>query len=128
MPTTASQNVCVGAQELRAQRVTVHVIGLALKPDDLVKMACLPQMTGGACSTRRPPEQIGAAVEEALKLASSDAGRIEPPAAPKRALPGAPGQPRTERRDGAETAGRCASRTLSALPAGAESGAGEPGS
>ncbi len=80
------QNICVGAQELRAAGVTVHVIGLALKPDDLVKMACLPQMTGGRLFHTQTVEQIGAAVEEALKLASSDAGRIEPPpAAPKRA-------------------------------------------
>jgi Ca-activated chloride channel family protein len=34
------QNVCAGAQELRAAGITAHVIGLALKPDDLVKMAC----------------------------------------------------------------------------------------
>jgi Ca-activated chloride channel family protein len=79
------QNICVGAQELRAAGVTVHVIGLALKPDDLVKMACLPQMTGGRLFHAQTVEQIGAAVEDALKLASSDAGRIEPPAAPKRA-------------------------------------------
>jgi Ca-activated chloride channel family protein len=84
------QNVCVGAQELRAAGVTVHVIGLALKPDDLVKMACLPQMTGGRLFHSQTVEQIGVAVEEAMKLASSDAGRIEPPAAPKRApVPGA---------------------------------------
>jgi Ca-activated chloride channel family protein len=79
------QNVCVGAQELRAAGITVHVIGLALKPDDLAKMACLPQMTGGRLFHSQTVEQIGAAVEEALKLASSDAGRIEPAAAPKRA-------------------------------------------
>jgi Ca-activated chloride channel family protein len=85
------QNVCVGAQELRAAGVTVHVIGLALKPDDLVKMACLPQMTGGRLFHAQTVEQIGAAVEEAMKLASSDAGRIEPPAAAKRPPVPSPG-------------------------------------
>jgi hypothetical protein len=85
------QNVCVGAQELRAAGVTVHVIGLALKPDDLVKMACLPQMTGGRLFHAQTVEQIGAAVEEAMKLASSDAGRIEPPAAAEAAARAEPG-------------------------------------
>jgi Ca-activated chloride channel family protein len=85
------QNICVGAQELRAAGVTVHVIGLALKPDDLAKMACLPQMTGGRLFHSQTVEQIGVAVEEALKLASSDAGRIEPSAAPKRAPVPSPG-------------------------------------
>ena len=77
------QNVCVGAQELRAAGVTVHVVGLALKPDDLARTACLPQLTGGRLFHTQNAEQIAAAVEEALKLASNDAGRIEPPASAK---------------------------------------------
>ncbi len=77
------QNVCVGAQELRAAGVTVHVVGLALKPDDLARTACLPQLTGGRLFHAQNAEQIAAAVEEALKLASNDAGRIEPPASAK---------------------------------------------
>jgi Ca-activated chloride channel family protein len=79
------QNVCAVAQELRAAKLTAHVIGLGLKPEDLVKMACLPQATGGRLFNAQNVEQIGAAVEEALKLASSDAGRTEPIAPSPRA-------------------------------------------
>lgn len=81
------QNVCAGAQELRAAGVTVHVVGLALKPDDLAKMACLPQLTGGRLFHTQTLEQIGAGIEEALKLASSTAGRAEPSAAQPRRAP-----------------------------------------
>lgn len=78
------QNVCAGAQELRAAGIAVHVIGLGLKPDDLAKMACLPQATGGRLYNAQSLEQIGAGIEEALRLASSDAGRAEPVAQPRR--------------------------------------------
>jgi Ca-activated chloride channel family protein len=68
------QNICVGAQELRSAGITVHVVGLALKPDDAAKMACVPQITGGRFFNAQNAEQIGAAIEEALRLASGDAG------------------------------------------------------
>ena len=54
-------------------------------------MACLPQMTGGRLFNAPDREQIGAAIEEALQLASSDAGRIEPPAAAQRRPSPSPG-------------------------------------
>ena len=47
------------------------------------RMACLPQLTGGRLFNTQNAEQIAAAVEEALKFASNDAGRIEPPASAK---------------------------------------------
>ena len=79
------QNVCVAAQELRAAGVTVHVVGLAPEArrprEDGVPAA---DHGRAALQCADSAEQIGAAVEEALRLASSDAGRIEPPAAPKR--------------------------------------------
>jgi Ca-activated chloride channel homolog len=81
------QNVCVAAQELRAIGVTVHVVAIALKPDDLARTACLPQMTGGRLFHAQNAEQVAAGVEEALKLASSEAGRIEPAAPPKGSPP-----------------------------------------
>ena len=86
------QNVCVAAQELRATGVTVHVVSLALKPDDLAKTACLPQMTGGRLFHAQNVEQVATAVEEALKLASADPGRIEP-AAPPKSSPGPSARP-----------------------------------
>ena len=77
------QNVCVGAPGAEAAGVTVHVVGLGLKPDDLARTACLPQITGGRLFHTQNAEQVAAAVEEALKLASADAGRIESPPSPK---------------------------------------------
>ncbi len=74
------QNVCAGAQELRGAGIAVYVVGLALKPDETAKMACLPQTTGGRMFTPQNAGQVGAALEEALRLASSDAGGSPAPA------------------------------------------------
>ena len=75
------QNVCAVADELRRAGVTLHVVGLGLKPDDAARMACGPQQTGGKLFNARNAEQINSAVEEALQLASGDPGRADPPAA-----------------------------------------------
>ncbi len=66
------QNVCALAEELRRSGITAHVVSLASRPDDLARMACLPQLTGGRGFNARTPEQVTAAIEEALRLASSD--------------------------------------------------------
>jgi Ca-activated chloride channel family protein len=68
------QNVCVVADELRRAGLATHVVGLGLKPDDMGKMACLPQATGGRLVNVQTPEQVTAAVEELLRLAVGDAG------------------------------------------------------
>jgi Ca-activated chloride channel family protein len=73
------QNVCAAADELRRAGIVAHVVGLGLKPNDAAIMACLPQTTGGRLFNARTPEQIGAAVEEAFRLASSDPA-FAPPA------------------------------------------------
>lgn len=75
------QNVCAAAEELRRAGIVAHVVGLGLKPNDATTMACLPQTTGGRLFNARTVDQIGAAVEEALQLASSDAART-PSSAP----------------------------------------------
>jgi Ca-activated chloride channel family protein len=66
------QNVCIAAQELRGAGVPVHVVGLALKPEDAAKMACVPQITGGRLFNAQNAEQISTAIEDALRLASGD--------------------------------------------------------
>jgi Ca-activated chloride channel family protein len=78
------QNVCAIAQELRAARITTHVVGLGLRPDDAAKMACLPQMTGGRLVNALNSEQVTAGVEEVLRLAVGAAPRPGP---------GAPAEP-----------------------------------
>lgn len=90
------QNVCAAAEELKAAGITVNVVGLGVKPDDIPKMACLPQITGGRVINTTNEQQIGPAVEEAL-LASADAG-VQAPALP---TAGAPAPPATSlRQDG----------------------------
>src|SRR5262249_50249284 len=71
------QDLCAVAQELRATKIVVHVVGLGLKADDAAKMQCLPQLTGGRLFTTPVPMEVSAAIEEALLLASSDAGPNE---------------------------------------------------
>ena len=66
------QNICIAAQELRGTGITVHVVGLALKPDDAAKMACVPQATGGRFVNAQNADQINAAIEDAVRLASGD--------------------------------------------------------
>jgi Ca-activated chloride channel family protein len=92
------QNVCALAEELRRAGIVAHVVGLAWKPDDVARMACLPQLTGGRTYNTRTPEQVAAAVEEVLRLASSSepAGiGIAPPVAPARPSSPAPAVPAT---------------------------------
>ncbi len=72
-------DLCALAAELGKARIAVHAIGLALKPEDKPKMACLAQLTGGRLYNPTTPEQVGAAIDEALKLAS--AGAIPKPSA-----------------------------------------------
>lgn len=71
-------DLCALAAELGKANIKVHAIGLALKAEDRPRMACLPQLTGGKLYLAMTPEQVGAAVEEALQLAS--AGALPKPA------------------------------------------------
>jgi Ca-activated chloride channel homolog len=84
------QNVCAAAEVLRRSGLVAHVVGLGLKPEDATRMACLPQITGGRLFNARSAEQIGTSVEEALRLASGDAGGVDVPAAPTLARPAPP--------------------------------------
>jgi Ca-activated chloride channel homolog len=75
-------NLCAVATELRAASVTVHVVGLGLKPEDASKMQCLPQTTGGRFFNALTSEQVDPAIEGALRLASIGAEYgLPPPAA-----------------------------------------------
>lgn len=83
-------DLCTAATELRAAGLTVHVVGLGLKQEDVAKMACLTQATGGRYFNTQNAEQSASAIDEALRLASGDPGVPVPPAASPQAT-AAPG-------------------------------------
>jgi Ca-activated chloride channel homolog len=66
-------DLCPLASELRAAGVRAHVISLGPKPEDLAKMTCLPETTGGRLFFAQNAEQAEAAIEDALRLASNSA-------------------------------------------------------
>jgi Ca-activated chloride channel family protein len=80
-------DLCALASELRAGGIKAHVISLGPKPEDLAKMTCLPETTGGRLFLVQNAEQAEAAIEDALRLASSSAPGLSestrPPASPK---------------------------------------------
>ena len=82
-------------------------------------MACLPQITGGRLFNARTAEQIAANIEEALRLAGSEAVAHR---AAARAT-GGPADPAAERSGHPR---RWAAGALSARPARADHGGGEP--
>jgi Ca-activated chloride channel family protein len=70
------QDVCAAAAELGAAGITAHVVSLGLPPEELAKMACLPQATGGRHFTVDTVEQASTAIAEAVRLASSELAAI----------------------------------------------------
>ncbi len=70
------QDVCAAAAELGAAGVTAHVVSLGLVPEELAKMACLPQATGGRHFKVETVEQASTAIGEAVRLASSELAAI----------------------------------------------------
>jgi Ca-activated chloride channel family protein len=76
-------DLCAAAADLRAEGFTAHVVGLNVKTEDMAKMVCLPQATGGRHFNAQSAEQIAAYVEEALLLTASGMGGVEArPASP----------------------------------------------
>jgi Ca-activated chloride channel family protein len=66
-------DLCALASDLRAQQVRAHVISLAPKPEDLARMTCLPEITGGRLFYAQSAEQAEVAIDDALRLASNSA-------------------------------------------------------
>jgi Ca-activated chloride channel homolog len=66
------QDVCSAAAELGAAGITAHVVSLGVVPDELARMACLSQATGGRHFKVDTTEQATAAIGEAVRLASSE--------------------------------------------------------
>ena len=69
-------DLCAAAAELKTAGITAHVVGLNVKTEDMAKMVCLPQATGGRHFNAQNAEQVAAYVEEALLLTASEMGGI----------------------------------------------------
>lgn len=69
-------DLCTAAAELRAAGITAHVVGLGVKTEDMAKMACLPQTTGGRHFNAQSAEQAAEYIEEALLLSASEMGGV----------------------------------------------------
>jgi Ca-activated chloride channel homolog len=70
------QDVCAAAGELGAAGIAAHVVSLGLAPEELAKMACLSQATGGRHFKVETVEQASAAIGEAVRLAGSELAAI----------------------------------------------------
>src|SRR5262245_57030660 len=77
------QDVCAAAAELGAAGIATHVVSLGVPPDQIAKMTCLAQVTGGRHFKADTTEQAMAAIAEAVRLAGSEFATIGlAPAAP----------------------------------------------
>jgi len=89
-------DLCTLAGELRGAGIRAHVISLAPKAEDVAKMTCLPEATGGRLFLAQNAEQAEAAIEDALRLASNSApaqSESARPASPKAKEEGAAALP-----------------------------------
>jgi Ca-activated chloride channel homolog len=73
-------DVCAAAAELRAEQITAHVVGVGAKADDIAKMACVPQLTGGKHLNAQSAGQVAGLIEEVLQQSSLGGGASQPPA------------------------------------------------
>ena len=77
-------DLCTLASEFRAAGVRAHVISLAPKPEDIAKMTCLPEATGGRLFLAQTAEQAEAAIEDAMRLATSGVPTVSDSTKPAR--------------------------------------------
>src|SRR5262245_16147662 len=83
-------DLCTLATELRGAGVRAHVISLAPKPEDVAKMTCLPEATGGRLLLAQTAEQAEAAIEDAVRLASTSLPTVSESSKPARGSEGSP--------------------------------------
>lgn len=62
---------CAAAAELSAAGITAHVVSIGIPPEDVAKIACLPQATGGRHFVAQNAEQLAAFIGEAVRLSSN---------------------------------------------------------
>jgi Ca-activated chloride channel homolog len=66
-------DLCTAAAEFSTAGITAHVVSIGVPPEDLAKMACLPQATGGRHFVAQNAEQLAAFIGEAVRLSSNQA-------------------------------------------------------
>jgi Ca-activated chloride channel family protein len=64
-------DLCAAAAEFSAAGITAHVVSIGTPPQDLAKMACLPQATGGRHFAAQNAEQLAAFIGEAVRLSTN---------------------------------------------------------
>ena len=76
-------DTCELAQELGQDHpgLVVHVIGLGLPKDEVQALSCLASTTGGRFFKAEQVQEIGTALEQAVKLAAGPPATAVPPAA-----------------------------------------------
>lgn len=72
-------DVCAAAAELRAEQITAHVVGVGAKVEDIAKMACVPQLTGGKHLNAQNAGQVADLIEEALQQSGLGGSAVQPP-------------------------------------------------
>jgi Ca-activated chloride channel family protein len=78
-PDDCRQDVCAAATELAAAGIAVHVVSLGVGANDLAKMSCLWQATGGRHFKADTIELLEVSIAEALAVASGDSTAVGAP-------------------------------------------------
>ena len=79
-PDNCQADPCAALGDLQKAhpKVVVHVVSLAMKREDVEKMACLTRATGGSLVEAGNLQQINAAIEAALRAAGAGAALPQP--------------------------------------------------
>lgn len=88
-PDNCQQDICAAASEIAAAQpgVPIHVVALGLRKEDVQRMSCVATATKGKIFDAQNAAQATSAIEDALKLASADAGMPDAPPVPAAAAP-----------------------------------------
>lgn len=94
------QDACEAALEIgkTLPGVPVHVVSLAVEPEDLPRLSCIAKATGGKFYDVKDAAGIQPALDEAAKLAMLAPGASAPSASAAPSLPAAPAGPGTNLR------------------------------
>ncbi len=76
-PDNCQQDACAAASEIKRDHpgVRVHVISMGLKKEDVPRVSCLAQTTGGRHYDAQSGSQVATFIEASVALASTDASR-----------------------------------------------------
>jgi Ca-activated chloride channel homolog len=80
-PDNCQQDPCAAAAEVNRTHpnISIHVVAIGQKPEDVQRMACVAHITGGQVYDAQTPAELTKAVSEALLAASQASGTVAPP-------------------------------------------------